>query len=106
MKIALFISSLPPAAFACCRRYPPDGWPLSNPVCRQSSPALLDAQATLGEQEHSTHSRHRRPFLSIGNVTVKNDVEYEIEASGEVTLAGGFKVELGARFIVQRTSYK
>ena len=31
---------------------------------------------------------------------------YEIEASGDVTLAGGFEVELGARFTVQRTSYK
>ena len=106
MKIALFISSLPPAAFACYRRYPPRGWPLSNPVCRQSGPALLDAHATLGEQEHSAHSRHRRPLLSIDNVTVKNGAEYEIEASGEVKLAGGFKVELGARFAVQRTSYK
>ena len=41
-----------------------------------------------------------------GDVTVKEGTEYEIEASGEVTLAGGFKVELGARFTVQRTSYK
>ena len=41
-----------------------------------------------------------------GGVTVKNGVEYEIEASGEVKLGGGFKVELGARFAVQRTSYK
>ena len=100
MKKALVISSLPPAAFACCRRYPPDGWPLSNPVYRQSGPALLDAQATLGEQEHSTHSRHRRPLLSIGNVTVKNDVEFEIEASGTVTLEDGFNVEKGATFAV------
>ena len=106
MKKLLVISSLLPAAFACCRRYPPDGWPLSNPVCRQSGPALLDAQATLGEQEHSAHSRHRRPLLSIGNVTVKNVVEYEIEASGKVKLAGGFKVEKGARFVVQRSIYK
>ena len=100
MKKLLVISSLPPAAFACCRRYPPDGWPLSNPVYRQSGPALLDAQATLGEQEHSTHSRHRRPFLSIGNVTIKNGVQYEIEASGTVTLEDGFKVEKGATFAV------
>ena len=99
MKIALFISSLPPAAFACYRRYPPRGWPLSNPVCRQSGPALLDAQATLGEQ-HSTHSRHRRPLLSIGNVTAKKGVEYEIEAKGSVTLEDGFKVEKGAKFAV------
>ncbi len=41
-----------------------------------------------------------------GGVTVKNGAEYEIEASGEVTLAGGFKVELGARFAVKRTTYK
>ena len=100
MKKLLVISSLPPAAFACCRRYPPDVWPLSNPVYRQSGPALLDAQATLGEQEHSTHSRHRRPFLSIGNVTIKNGVQYEIEASGTVTLEDGFKVEKGATFAV------
>ena len=99
MKIALFISSLPPAAFACYRRYPPRGWPLSNPVCRQSGPALLDAHATLGEQ-HSTHSRHRRPLLSIGNVTAKKGVEYEIEAKGSVTLEDGFKVEKGAKFAV------
>ena len=100
MKKALVISSLPPAAFACCRRYPPDGWPLSNPVYRQSGPALLDAHATLGEQEHSAHSRHRRPLLSIGNVTVKNGAEYEIEASGTVTFEDGFKVEKGAKFAV------
>ena len=100
MKKLLVISSLPPAAFACCRRYPPDGWPLSNPVYCPSGPALLDAQATLGEQEHSTHSRHRRPFLSIGNVTIKNGVQYEIEASGTVTLEDGFKVEKGATFAV------
>ena len=100
MKKALVISSLLPAAFACCRRYPPDGWPLSNPVCRQSGPALLDAQATLGEQEHSAHSRHRRPLLSIDNVTVKNDVEYEVEASGTVTLDNGFIVMKGATFAV------
>lgn len=41
-----------------------------------------------------------------GCVTVKNGAEYEIEASGEVALAGGFKVELGARFAVKRTTYK
>ena len=43
---------------------------------------------------------------TTGDVTVKEGSEYEIEASGEVTLAGGFKVELGARLSVQRSSYK
>ena len=104
MKKLLVISSLPPAAFACCRRYPPDGWPLSNPVCRQSGPALLDAHATLGEQ-HSTHSRHRRPLLSIGNATVKNGAEYEVESSGTVTLEDGFEVEKGATFAVYPSDF-
>lgn len=35
-----------------------------------------------------------------GNVTVKNGIEYEIEASGVVTLEGGFNVEKGATFAV------
>ena len=43
---------------------------------------------------------------TAGNVTVKNGAEYEIEASGKVKLAGGFKVEKGARFVVQRSIYK
>ena len=35
-----------------------------------------------------------------GDVTVKNGIEYEIEASGVVTLEGGFNVEKGATFAV------
>jgi hypothetical protein len=35
-----------------------------------------------------------------GDVIVKNGVEYEIEASGTVTLRDGFKVEKGAYFSV------
>ena len=35
-----------------------------------------------------------------GDVTVKNGIEYEIEASGTVTLQDGFKVEKGATFAV------
>ncbi len=41
-----------------------------------------------------------------GNVTVSEGVEYEIEASGTVRLAGGFKVEKGATFAVRPASYK
>ena len=41
-----------------------------------------------------------------GDVTVADGVEYEIEASGKVTLAGGFKVERGALFTVQKSTYK
>ena len=35
-----------------------------------------------------------------GDVTVKSGIEYEIEASGTVTLEGGFSVEKGATFAV------
>ena len=35
-----------------------------------------------------------------GDVIVPNGVEYEIEASGKVTLEDGFKVEKGATFAV------
>ena len=41
-----------------------------------------------------------------GNVTVQQGAEYEIEASGKVTLAGGFKVERGAYFTVQKATFK
>lgn len=40
-----------------------------------------------------------------GNVTVKEGVEYEIEASGTVTLQGGFNVEKGATFAVYPSSF-
>ena len=37
---------------------------------------------------------------SFGNVVIKSGVEYEIEATGTVTLEYGFKVEKGATFAV------
>lgn len=37
---------------------------------------------------------------TCGDVIVKNGVEYEIEASGTVTLEDGFSVEKGATFAV------
>ncbi len=37
---------------------------------------------------------------SFGNVVIKSGAEYEIEASGTVTLENGFKVEEGATFAV------
>lgn len=40
-----------------------------------------------------------------GNVVVNNGVEYEIEASGTVTLEDGFKVEKGATFAVYPSSF-
>ena len=40
-----------------------------------------------------------------GDVTIKSDVEYEIEASGTVTLHGGFRVEKGATFAVYPSSF-
>lgn len=35
-----------------------------------------------------------------GDVIIKNGTKYEIEASGDVHLEGGFKVEKGATFAV------
>ncbi|MBQ3730807.1 MAG: hypothetical protein IJS04_02795 [Muribaculaceae bacterium] len=40
-----------------------------------------------------------------GDVTVKNGIEYEIEATGTVKITGGFKVELGARFAIAPSEY-
>ena len=40
-----------------------------------------------------------------GAVTVKNGIDYEIEASGTVTLHDGFKVEKGATFAVYPSSF-
>lgn len=45
------------------------------------------------------------PNRDCGDVTVKNGVQYEIEASGEVRLEGGFEVECGAEFIVHPSSF-
>ena len=43
--------------------------------------------------------------LTLGDVTVKSGVEYEIEASGKVTLQDSFKVEKGATFAVYPSSF-
>lgn len=40
-----------------------------------------------------------------GDVTIKNGSRYEIEASGEVQLEGGFSVERGAVFAVYPSSF-
>lgn len=40
-----------------------------------------------------------------GDVIVENGTEYEIEASGTVTLHDGFKVEKGATFAVYPSSF-
>ena len=40
-----------------------------------------------------------------GDFTIKNGAEYEIEASGTVTLHDGFKVEKGATFAVYPSSF-
>lgn len=42
---------------------------------------------------------------TCGDVTVSDGVEYEIEASGKVTLENGFKVEKGAFFAVYPACY-
>lgn len=41
-----------------------------------------------------------------GDVTVKSGADYEIEASDEVILDGGFSVERGASFSVMPSTYR
>lgn len=45
------------------------------------------------------------PNRTSGDVVVKAGIEYEIEASGTVTLENGFKVERGATFAVYPSSF-
>lgn len=45
------------------------------------------------------------PIRTQGNFTIKNGAEYEIEASGTVTLQDGFSVEKGATFAVYPSSF-
>ena len=45
------------------------------------------------------------PYRSNGEVSIKQGVEYEIEASGVVRLEDGFKVEKGATFAVYPSSF-
>ena len=105
IKKTLIITFIPSAAIARCGRYPPEGWPLSNPECRTNALAKLGVQATLGAQESSSLSRRWRPLFPNGGVTVKNGVEFEIEATGTVRLEDGFKVEKGASFAVYPSSF-
>jgi hypothetical protein len=39
-------------------------------------------------------------------LTIRNDTNYEIEASGEVKITGGFKVEKGAYFSIIPVDYR
>lgn len=105
MKMRLVISFIPSIVITRDGCYPPRGRPLSNPVCRTIALAKLGVQATLGAQESSSLSRRWRPLFPNGNVTVKNGAEYEIEATGTVTLEDGFKVEKGATFAVYPSSF-
>lgn len=45
------------------------------------------------------------PIRTQGNFTIKNGAEYEIEASGTVTLQDGFSVEKGAVFAVYPSGF-
>jgi hypothetical protein len=44
--------------------------------------------------------------VSLFSYADPDEIVLNPSGSGDVTLAGGFEVELGARFTVQRTSYK
>lgn len=65
------------------------------------------AKDTLGSIsiEHKGGGHSVDSGRTSGDVTVKNGVEYEIEASGTVTLESGFNVEKGATFAVYPSSF-
>lgn len=66
-------------------------------VALSNSQYVIASDVTAGESVDSI----RTP----GYVTVKSGVEYEIEASGTVTLSDGFSVEKGATFAVYPSSF-
>ncbi len=61
-------------------------------VTLNNSQYVIASDVTAG---HSVDSERTN-----GNVIVQNGTEYEIEASGTVTLQAGFSVEQGATFAV------
>ena len=61
-------------------------------VSLTNSQYIVASDVTCGKQVNTGRS--------FGDVIVKDGVEYEIEASGTVTLEDGFKVEKGATFAV------
>ena len=71
---------------------------------------LLLQKVTLGKSQYVIASDVTAGNLidtnrTNGDVIVKNGVEYEIEASGTVTLQDGFTVEKGATFAVYPSSF-
>lgn len=62
-----------------------------------NSQYLLASDFTAGESVDTDRTN--------GNVTISNGIEYEIEASGTVTLEDGFSVEKGATFAVYPSSF-
>jgi len=59
--------------------------------------AVIAGEVLAGRQVDSSRTN--------GDVTVKEGAEYEIEAAGEVKLAGGFTVEKGAAFAIRPASF-
>ena len=63
----------------------------------ENSQYVIAGEVTAGYNVDSGRTR--------GDVTVKSGAEYEVEASGEVTLGGGFNVERGALFTIKPSTY-
>lgn len=60
---------------------------------------VIATDVTIGNMVDSNSNR------TEGDVTIKDGVDYEIEASGTVTLQDGFSVEQGASFAVYPSSF-
>ena len=64
-----------------------------------------NGNAELGEDCFDPENPGMAPMYLQWLDTVKNGAEYEIEAAGEVKLAGGFTVEKGAAFAIRPASF-
>lgn len=77
--------------------------------CMMASAIPASAQLIIRNSGHAevgtNPSSEDTDSVTVFDVTIKNGIEFEIEASGTVTLQDGFNVEKGATFAVYPSSF-